>query len=82
LIQLFVTFFILYEIGEACSACGGGEKRVQGFGGTPQEIDQWGDPGVGGRIILRWIFRKWDLWALTGSSWLRIGTGDGHLLMQ
>jgi hypothetical protein len=20
------------------------------------------DPGVDGRIILRWIFRKWDVW--------------------
>jgi hypothetical protein len=37
------------------------------------------DPGVDGRIILRWIFRKWDVGVLTGSSWLRIGTGGGHL---
>jgi len=21
---------------------------------------QWGDPDVDGRIILRWIFRKWE----------------------
>jgi hypothetical protein len=26
---------------------------------------------VDGRIIFRWIFRKWDV---TGSSWLRKGT--------
>jgi len=38
-----------------------------------------GDPGVDGRIILMWIFRKWDVGVWTGSSWLRIGTGDGHL---
>jgi len=37
------------------------------------------DSGVDGRIILRWIFRKWDLAAWTGSSWLRIGMGGGHL---
>jgi len=31
------------------------------------------------RIILRWIFRMWDVGVWTGSSWLRIGTGAGHL---
>ena len=37
------------------------------------------DPGVDGRIILSWIFRKWDVEAWTGSSWLRIGTVGRHL---
>jgi len=37
------------------------------------------DPGVDGRIIIRWIFRKWDVGVWTGSSWLRIGTGGVHL---
>jgi len=37
------------------------------------------DPGVDGRIILRWIFRKWDVEVRTGSIWLRIGTRGGHL---
>jgi hypothetical protein len=37
------------------------------------------DPGVDRRIILRWIFRKWDVGVWTGSSWLTIRTGDGHL---
>jgi hypothetical protein len=31
------------------------------------------------KIILKRIFRKWDLGIWTGSSWLRIGTGGGHL---
>jgi hypothetical protein len=35
----------------------------------------WGDSGVGGRIILRWIFRKWDVGVWTGLGWLRIETG-------
>jgi len=39
----------------------------------------FGDPGVDGRIILRWILRKWDVGVWTGLSWLRIGTGGGHL---
>jgi len=38
-----------------------------------------GDPGVDGRIILRWGLRKWDVRVWTGLSWLRIGTGGGHL---
>ena len=37
------------------------------------------EPGVDGRIILRWIFRQWDVGAWTGSRWLRIGTGGGFL---
>jgi hypothetical protein len=34
---------------------------------------------VDGRIILRWIFTNWDAGVWIGSSWLRIGTGGGHL---
>jgi hypothetical protein len=28
-----------------------------------------GDPGVGGRIILRWIFRKWNVGVWNVLSW-------------
>jgi hypothetical protein len=38
-----------------------------------------GDPDVYGRIILRWIFRKWEGVVGTGWSWLGIGTGGGRL---
>jgi len=58
----------------------GRERRVQGFWwGNLRDRGHWGDPGADGRIILRWIFRKWDVGVWTGSSWLRIGTGGGHL---
>jgi len=46
--------------------------------GNLRERDQWGDPDPDGRIILRWIFRKWEGLVGTGWSWLRIGTGGGH----
>jgi len=35
--------------------------------------------GVDGRVILKWIFNKWDEEACIGLTWLRIGTGDRHL---
>jgi len=44
-----------------------------------RERDHFEDPVVDGRIILRWIFRKWDGEARTGLIWFRIGTG-GRLL--
>ena len=47
--------------------------------GNLRERDHWGDPGVDGRIILRWIFRKWEGVVGTVWSWFRIGTGGGHL---
>jgi hypothetical protein len=44
-----------------------------------REIDHWGDPGVDGRIILRWFFRKWNVEVWTGLGWLRIETVVGQL---
>jgi hypothetical protein len=44
-----------------------------------RERDHFGDPGVDGMIILRCIFRKWDMGVWTGLGWLRIGTGVGHV---
>jgi hypothetical protein len=58
---------------------GRGELCI-GFGwGNLKERVQWGDPDVDGRIILSWIFRKWEGFMGTGWSWLRIGTGGRHL---
>jgi hypothetical protein len=47
--------------------------------GNLRERDHWGDPDVDGRIILRWILRKWERVVGTGWSWIGIGTGGGHL---
>ena len=47
--------------------------------GNPQGKNHLQDPDVDGRIILRLVFRKWEVGAWTGSSWLRIRSGGGHL---
>jgi hypothetical protein len=69
-------------MGGACSAYVGRGETYTGFWwGSLRERDHLGDPGVDGSIILRWIFRKLDVEILTGSSWLRMWTGGGLLLM-
>jgi hypothetical protein len=56
-----------------------------GFGGERRDVDRvwWGKSSLGKlrrrcRIILKWIFEKWDE-SWTGLIWLRIGTGGGLL---
>jgi hypothetical protein len=43
------------EMGGTYSTYGGEERCIQGFGGKDQGVDGW--------IILRWIFRRWDVGA-------------------
>jgi hypothetical protein len=50
--------------------------------GNLRERDHWGDPDADGRIILRWIFRKWDAEICTGSSWPRIETVGGRFCVR
>jgi hypothetical protein len=41
---------------------GGGREAYTGFWwGNLRERDHLGNPGVDGRIILIWIFSKWDV---------------------
>ena len=35
---------------------------------NPWQRDHLGDPGIDGRITLRWIFRKWD----GGMDWIKL----------
>ena len=42
--------------------------------GTSERKSYSEDQDADGRIILRWIFRKWDVGVCTGSSRLRTGT--------
>jgi hypothetical protein len=45
--------------------------------GNLRERDHLGDPGVDGRIVLRWILGWGGAW--TGLMWLITGTGGGLL---
>jgi hypothetical protein len=47
--------------------------------GNLRERDRWVDPGVNGRIMFGFIFKKWDMGMKTGLGWLRIGRGGGRL---
>jgi hypothetical protein len=50
--------------------------------GDLTERDHFEEPDLDGRIILKWISKKWDEDAFTGVIWLRIGTGfSGRTLL-
>jgi len=57
-------------------------EEWQFWWGNLRERERLEDPGIDGNIILRWIFRKWDVVVWTGSTWLRIGTDGGHLWLS
>jgi len=48
-------------MGGARSAYGGEERSIQFWWRNQRERDLLGDPGLDGKIIFRWIFRKWDV---------------------
>jgi hypothetical protein len=46
---------------------GSGELCSGFWWGNLRERDHWGDPDIDGRIVLRWIFRKWE--GVVGTGW-------------
>jgi len=67
------------EMGGHVARIGRGEVHTGFWWVNLRERDHLEDRSVDGMIILRWIFTKWDVGVLTGSIWLRIGTGGRHL---
>jgi hypothetical protein len=68
------------EMGRVCGTYGRQERCLQGFGGeNTRKRDHSEDPGVDGKRVSRWIFRKRVGKAWSGLIWLRIGTGGGLL---
>jgi len=65
-------------MGGACGVYGEGKGVHRVLVGKPVGKSHWGDPDIDGRIILRWIFEKWE-GVESGCSWLRIETDGGHL---
>jgi hypothetical protein len=56
------------------------EEKCKVFGvDNLNEEDKWGKPGVDGKIILREVFRKWDVVVWAGSRSLKIGTVGRNL---
>jgi hypothetical protein len=58
---------------------GRGEVHTGLQWGNLMEGDHWEDPGIDGRIILKWIFERLGGEAQTGLTWLSIGTCGGLL---
>jgi hypothetical protein len=58
-----------------------GEKRgaYRVLVGKPEGKNHLENPGVDGKIILKWIIKKWDGQARTGLICLRRGAGGGLL---
>jgi hypothetical protein len=59
-----------------------GEKHTGFWWANLRERDHLEDPGVDGRITLKWIFERLGVGAQTGMIWLRIGTGGGLLCIR
>jgi hypothetical protein len=56
-----------------------GDESTEFWWGNLRERDHWGDPSVNGTIIIKWIFKNYDVEVWTGLGWLRIGTAGGCL---
>jgi hypothetical protein len=68
-IPQLAVFFLRMRWAGHVAWMGWGEACTRFWWGNLRERNHWGDPGVNARIILRLIFRKWDVGVWNGLSW-------------
>ena len=66
-------------MGGACSAYGGAGRCIQGFGEKPEVKRPLETPRCRWEDNIKMDLQEEVCGVWTGSSWLRIGTGGGHL---
>jgi hypothetical protein len=66
-------------MGGACSTDGVERGVYKVLVGKPEGKRPLGRPRRSGRIILKWIFRKWDVRVWTGLGWLGTETSGEKL---
>jgi hypothetical protein len=67
------------EMCRSRGTCGRQKASDQDFGGEVMERDYLKEVGVYGRMILKWMLKKWDGEECIGLLWLRIGMGSERL---
>jgi hypothetical protein len=63
-------------MGGACGTYGEKRGAYRILVGRPEGRHHLEDPGVDGRIILRWIFKNWD----GGMDWIELAQDRGRWL--
>jgi hypothetical protein len=76
--SLLQSFYIRYifdntfttEMGRTCGAHGEKRGACRALVGKPEERNHLEDPGIDGRIILKWIFERLD----GGMDWISLAS--------
>jgi hypothetical protein len=66
-------------MGGTCSTYGERRGVYRVLVGKSEGKSHLEDPGVDGRVVLKWIFRKLDVGGMDWIDLAQEGTGGGHL---
>jgi hypothetical protein len=76
--NIFRVIKSIKSMGGACSVNGKRRGVYRVLVGKPEGMRPLGRPRRRLEDNIKMDLRKWDVEVCIGSSWLRIGTGDGH----